>query len=191
KLIVQCKRRPLRHLVPLTDCAGWTRRHARIAVFTDGEVNHVVARVMRDRVDRTSGFARVAANAGLRIDQVLQRIFRARCCDDHESLSKRCRQRVRAALYDSSVETHVLKIDRLAIDPGRRWRNPAGELPGLYDAPHQRCDKGAILSRWKPFGFIRVPLRLRDYATIGRNTHFRQRADLAMKRLMPHLEAEL
>ena len=61
----------LGYLPPVVDRAGGTRCDADIAPVALRGVDNVVARVMRDRVDRARLLAGVAANADLRVDQVL------------------------------------------------------------------------------------------------------------------------
>ena len=58
-------------LPPVVDRAGRARRDALVAGVALRRVDDVVARVVRDRVDRAGLLAGVAANADLRVDQVL------------------------------------------------------------------------------------------------------------------------
>src|SRR5262249_29592498 len=60
-----------RDVAPAVDGAGRTGRDARVAAVAHGRIDDVVARVVRDRVDRSRLLARVAADADLGIDQVL------------------------------------------------------------------------------------------------------------------------
>jgi len=60
-----------RDLAPAVDRAGGTRRDAQVAVVALARIDDVVARVVRDRVDRAGLLAGVAADADLRVDQVL------------------------------------------------------------------------------------------------------------------------
>ena len=65
----------LQHRAPVVDRAGRTRRHACHAAVADLRLDDVVVVVVRDRIDRASLFARVAANADFRIDQMLPENF--------------------------------------------------------------------------------------------------------------------
>ncbi len=60
-----------RHDPPIVDAAGRTGGNAGHAKVANRGVHHVVALVVRDRPDRASRLAGVAADADLRIDQVL------------------------------------------------------------------------------------------------------------------------
>ena len=60
-----------RHPAPVVDGAGRARRDAGVALLALRDVDDVVARVVRDRADRAGGLAGVAADADLRVDQVL------------------------------------------------------------------------------------------------------------------------
>ena len=59
------------HDAPVVDRAGRARRHARHAAVAHVGAHHVVAVVVRDRVDRAGRLAGVAADADFRVDQVL------------------------------------------------------------------------------------------------------------------------
>ena len=52
-----------RHHAPIVDAAGGARGNAGHAEIADARVDHIVARVMRDRADRAGRFASVATNA--------------------------------------------------------------------------------------------------------------------------------
>ena len=65
----------LQHGAPVVDRAGRTRRHARHAAVADIRLDHIVVVVVRDRIDRASLFAGIAANADFRIDQMLPENF--------------------------------------------------------------------------------------------------------------------
>ena len=48
-----------------------TRRHTRITTVADRWINHIVAIIMRDRINRTGLFTGIAPYANLGINQVL------------------------------------------------------------------------------------------------------------------------
>jgi hypothetical protein len=60
-----------RHVAPAVDGAGGTGRDAVVAKIALGRIDHVVARVMADRIDRAGLLAGVAADADLGVDQML------------------------------------------------------------------------------------------------------------------------
>ena len=60
-----------RHRPPIVDAAGRTGRNAGHAEIADVRIDHIVARIMRDRADRAGRFAGVAADADFGVDQVL------------------------------------------------------------------------------------------------------------------------
>ena len=66
------------HLPPVVDGTGGAGGDARVAPVALRGVDDVVARVVRDRVDRARLLAGVAADADLRVDQVLANDFQRR-----------------------------------------------------------------------------------------------------------------
>ena len=60
-----------RHLAPIVDAPGRARRNASHAEIADVRIDHIVARIMRDRANRARRLAGVAADADFGVDQVL------------------------------------------------------------------------------------------------------------------------
>ena len=140
-----------RHDAPVVDRAGRARRDAVHAVIADRGIDDVVVVVMRDRVDRAGLLAGVAADADLRVDQVLLfegsvhrgciRQSRVGESDEVGVWNKRrarhgpCLSAFAAALLaglpSSRRDLHVLEVAGLVVDADLRRRDPAGELAGL------------------------------------------------------------
>src|SRR6185295_11095129 len=84
-------------------------------------------------------------------------------------------------LPGAGAQLDVLELDRLAVDPPRRRRDPAGELAGLHDGLHQRGHVGLVLRRGQPLVLAGVPLGLAHHAAVRRHPQLAEVADGAVE----------
>src|SRR6266481_282406 len=83
------------------------------------------------------------------------------------------------------IEPHVFKVQRLTVNPARRWSNPVCKFPRLDDAStHQRLNIGIILGTRKPFGFPALPCFFTQDFSVEADEMSREIADRAVKALM-------
>src|SRR5262249_24274732 len=64
-------------------------------------------------------------------------------------------------------QAHVVVVERQAVDPPRRRRDPAGEAGGLDGRPHERRHELSVLRRREPLAVLGVPLGLGDHTSVG------------------------
>jgi hypothetical protein len=80
ELLVHRERLRAIDIAPIVDRPRRARRDAGAAAIASIEVDHVVTRVVRNRVDGASCFAGIAANADLGIDEMLSSEFVGGLC---------------------------------------------------------------------------------------------------------------
>ena len=125
-------------------------------MIADVRVHYVIARIVRDGIDRAGVFAGVAANADFRVDQVLFENFGV-----HSSLplqqagegwgesagwAPRAHeigdivsggQRLPTLPDIRLIKSDVIKIHGLTINTHHRWRNPVCEFTRFDHAMHE------------------------------------------------------
>src|SRR5271168_903236 len=96
------------------------------------------------------------------------------------------RQTKRAeSAWSGLIESHVLEIQWLAVDPAYRRRDPIGEFPGFDHAPrHQRLHELVILRTGHPFILIVFPGFFRQNFAIGADEMPGEIADRAVESLV-------
>ena len=139
-----------RHRAPVVDAAGRAGRHTGHAEVANIRVDHIVARIMRDRADRAGRLAGVAADADLGVDQVLP---------DDFGLGRLCHTLV--------LEVRLLKQAVFWRNSGLilRWPCVSRALEGCSSWRRRRCEtacpsrplRGASgRGRWVAAGSIRA-----------------------------------
>ncbi len=94
------------HAAPVVDGSGRAGRDALVAAVALVDVDDVVPGIVRHGVDRTGLLARVAADADLRIDEVLPDHLRRLRAGAHCVCAAAC----------PSIEPHVGEVGRLVVD---------------------------------------------------------------------------
>src|SRR5690242_19872590 len=90
-----------------------------------------------------------------------------------------------------SVEPHVLKIERLAVDSPNRRRDPVCKLSRLNHPPdHQRLHKSVVLGAGQPFVFVLLPGLRRQHLARGADVVPGKISDGAVKSFMRQRELE-
>src|SRR6266852_5801073 len=90
-----------------------------------------------------------------------------------------------------SIETHVLKVERLAVD-AFHWRSdPVGKLSELGDAAaHERLHIGIVLGTGQPLKFVSLPLFFGENFAGEADEVSGEIADLAMKAFVRQGQSE-
>src|SRR5206468_12663780 len=101
--------------------------------------------------------------------------------------------RVRAPLGPPmwSFEPHVFEIDRLAVDPARRRRDPVRELRARDDRLHQARDVLLILPARQPLRLLRLPLGFAHEPPVRSDARRRTAADHAMEPAMRQAQLDI
>src|SRR3990172_6900150 len=78
-----------------------------------------------------------------------------------------------------SCEPDVFEVDRLAVDPPSRRRDPVGELATLDDGAHEVLHEGLVVLGGQPLVLPGVPLGLADDPAVGRHPDLGEAPDRA------------
>src|SRR5882724_3302307 len=90
-----------------------------------------------------------------------------------------------------SVETHVLEVQRVAVDSTGRWCDPVGELSWFNDAPdHERLNEFMVFRARQPFVFMFFPCLLGQNVAGEADEVTSEVADGAVKAFVWQGEAE-
>src|SRR5712664_56792 len=91
----------------------------------------------------------------------------------------------------SSVEAHVLKVERLAVDAFYRRSNPVGKFAELRDAAaHQRLHILIVIGTGQPLKFVSLPLFFGKDFSGSTDEVSGEVADFAMKALVRQRQTE-
>src|SRR5262245_7971776 len=120
---------------------------------------------MRDGANRARFFACMAANANLRVNQML--LYKL----GHHLTSRH-------------MKLHILKIARLVVDTDLGGCNPARKLARLPLRLHQRLDEVAIFGAGEIFTALFDPLLLIEDGPVGSDEGAGKGADVAVKTLV-------
>src|SRR5580704_7874001 len=83
-----------------------------------------------------------------------------------------------------SVEPHIFKIQRLAVDSAKGRRDPIRKFPRLHDAPrHQRLYELLVRQARQPFVFALVPDLFRQDVPVHADVVSRKITNGAVKSL--------
>src|SRR5262245_52421836 len=88
-------------------------------------------------------------------------------------------------------ESHVLVVERLAVDALGGRRDPARDLAALVARDHQRAHEGAVGLRGQPLADLRVPRRLVDALSLRVEARLREHPDAAVEAPVGEHEAEV
>ena len=72
-------------------------------------------------------------------------------------------------LLETSAETNVVEVYRLAVDAHHRRGNPVGKLTWLDHTAHEAAHIGAVFVGGQPLAHFGHPLFAGDHTAIGRN----------------------
>src|SRR5271163_1041711 len=88
-----------------------------------------------------------------------------------------------------SIEPHIFKIQRLAVDSSKGRRDPVRKFPWFDDAPrHQRLHKLFVRGAWQPFVLAVLPGLCGQDVTVHADVMSRKIADRAVKAFVRQLQ---